>query len=134
MSVVSEFLAKSGVQYFSTVGADGKPKVRPFQFMFEDEGKIYYCTSNKKEVYREMQKSPWVEICASGANAAWLRLSGKVVFIDDLKLKAKAQDASPLVKSIYKTPDNPDFEVFYLGAARAVFADFSGNPPKVINL
>jgi len=53
------------------------------------------------------------------------------MFSKDLEMKAKIQEASPLVKSIYRTPDNPDFEIFHLDAAVATIADFSGNPPQV---
>jgi uncharacterized pyridoxamine 5'-phosphate oxidase family protein len=35
------------------------------------------------------------------------------------------------IKSIYKTPDNPVFEIFYLQDAEAVIYDFSGNPPAI---
>jgi uncharacterized pyridoxamine 5'-phosphate oxidase family protein len=134
MKTVVDFLKKSQVQYFSTIGLDGKPKVRPFQFALEDDGKIYYCTSNQKPVFKQMQANPNVEICASGENFSWLRLSGKAIFVDDLKMKAKVQEAMPMVKSIYKTPDNPIFELFYLEYAVAVITDFSGNPPKTIKL
>jgi uncharacterized pyridoxamine 5'-phosphate oxidase family protein len=134
MSIVAEFLIKSGVQYLATIGADGKPKVRPFQFMLEEGGRLYFCTSNQKPVFQEIRKHPYVEFCASGENFSWLRLSGKVVFSKDLKLKAKVQEVSPIVKSIYKTPDNPVFEVFYLDGAAATIADFSGNPPQTFKL
>jgi uncharacterized pyridoxamine 5'-phosphate oxidase family protein len=134
VSVVTDFLVKSQVQYLATLGLDDKPKVRPFQFMLEDGGRLYFCTSNQKPVFKEMQKHPYIEFCASGANFSWLRLNGKVVFSKDLALKARIQDASPLVKSIYKTPDNPAFEVFYLEDAAATIADFSGNPPRTLRL
>jgi len=134
MSTVADFLIKSQVQYLATIGVDGKPKVRPFQFMLEEGGKLYFCTSNQKPVFAEMRKHPYVEFCASGENFSWLRLSGKVVFSKDLKLKAKVQEASPLVKSIYKTPDNPAFETFYLDEAVATIADFSGHPPQTFKL
>ena len=65
---------------------------------------------------------------------SWLRLSGKVVFSKDLALKQRVLDKSPLVKSIYESADNPSFELFYLDEAVATIADFSGNPPKVIEL
>jgi len=133
-NAVTEFLIKSQVQYLATIGVDGKPKVRPFQFMLEDGGKLYFCTSNQKPVFQEMQKHPYVEFCASGENFSWLRLSGKVVFSKDPGLKVRIQDASPIFKSIYKTPDNPTFEVFYLDAAVATIADFSGNPPQTFRL
>ena len=134
MSVATDFLIKSQVQYLATIGLDGKPKVRPFQFMLEEGGRLYFCTSNQKPVFKEMQKHPYVEFCASGENFSWLRLNGKVVFSKDLKLKAKVQEASPIVKSIYKTPDNPVFELFYLDEAVATIADFSGKPAQTFRL
>jgi len=134
MSIVADFLMKSQVQYLATVGLDDKPKVRPFQFMLEEGGRLYFCTSNEKTVFKELRKHPYVEFCASGENYSWLRLSGRVVFSKDRGLKAKIQEASPLVKSIYKTPENPAFEIFYLDEAVATIADFSGNPPQTFRL
>ena len=134
VNVVTDFLIKSQVQYLATIGLDDKPKVRPFQFMLEEGGRLYFCTSNQKPVFKEIQKRPYVEFCASGPNFSWLRLNGKVVFSKDLGLKGRIQDASPIVKSIYKTPDNPAFEIFYLDGAVGTIADFSGNPPEVFRL
>ncbi len=134
MSTVIDFLCKSNVQYFATVGIDGRPKVRPFQFMLENAGKLYFCTSNKKNVYQEILSQPYVELCASGENHSWLRLSGKAVFTEDRAIKAKIQDSNALVKSLYETPENPAFEIFYLDEAVAVISDFSGNPPVIFRL
>jgi len=44
-------------------------------------------------------------------------------------IKSKIISENPLVKSIYESPENPIFELFYLEGAKAVIADFSGNPP-----
>jgi len=134
MKDLTDFLKKNQIQYLATIGLDGKPKVRPFQFMLEDGGKLYFCTSNEKKVCNEIKKQPWVEFCASGENFSWIRLNGKAVFSSDIAIKSKIQDVSPLVKSIYKTPDNPVFEIFYLTEESATFYDFSGNPPKTIKL
>jgi uncharacterized pyridoxamine 5'-phosphate oxidase family protein len=134
VSAVTEFLINSQVQYLATIGLDDKPKVRPFQFMREEGGRLYFCTSNQKPVFKELQKHPYVEFCASGENFSWLRLNGKVVFSKDLGLKARIQEASPIVKSIYKTPDNPALEIFYLEDAAATIADLSGNPPQTFRL
>ncbi len=131
---VTDFLTQSGVQYLATMGLDDKPKVRPFQFMLEEGGRLYFCTSNQKPVFKELQRHPYVEFCASGMNFSWLRLNGQVVFSKDLGLKARIQNASPTVKSIYRTPDNPVFEIFYLDGAVATIADFSGNPPRTFQL
>jgi uncharacterized pyridoxamine 5'-phosphate oxidase family protein len=134
MSAVADFLVASQIQYLATVGQDGRPKVRPFQFILEEGGRLYFCTSNKKKVYGEIHARPQVEFCASGEGPSWLRLSGLATFVEDLSLKARIQEASPLVKGIYKTPDNPAFEVFYLAEASATLADFSGEPPRALAL
>ena len=130
MNEVIQFLNENPVQYFATVGLDGRPKVRPFQFMLEQDGKLYFCTNNTKEVYKEMQNTPYVEIVTSSSTFAWMRLSGKVTFSNDLEIKKVIIEASPFVKSLYQTAENPIFEIFYLDEANAVIADFSGNPPK----
>ena len=134
MSTVTDFLVKSGVQYLATIGVDGKPKVRPFQFMLEEGGRLYFCTSSQKPVFQEIRRHPYVEFCASGENFSWLRLNGKVVFSKDVGLKARIQEASPIVKSIYQTPENPAFEIFYLDGAVATIADFSGKPAQTFRL
>ena len=131
MKSVVEFLEKNPVNYFSTVGIDGAPKVRPFQFMFEKGGKLFYCTSNQKDVYKQMEKNPRVEICVTGADSSWIRVSGKAVFVKDAEVKKMILDKNEMIRAIYGSPDNPVFEVFYLADVKAVISDFSGNPPQV---
>ncbi len=135
MQIVTDFLRQSHIQYLATMGLDGKPKVRPFQFKLEDGGKLYFSTTNDKSVYKEIKKHPFVELCASGENFSWLRLSGKVVFSNNLAIKTRIfKEAIPLIQSIYKSPDNPIFALFYLDEAVATISDLSGNPPKTFNI
>lgn len=135
MKIVTDFLRKRQVQYLATIGFDGKPKVRPFQFKLEDGGKLYFSTLSNKQIYKEITQNPCVELCACGENWSWLRLSGKVVFSDDLAIKTRIfEEAIPLIKSFYKTPDNPLFALFYLDEAIATIADLSGAPPKTFKL
>lgn len=129
MSEVSKFLEANPVQYLATVGRDGKAKCRPFMFSFERDGKLWFNTGNQKDVYKDMQENPNIEICISSPEFEWIRISGKAVFVDDKEIKAAALE-NPIVKANYETPDNPVFEVFYLENAKAVIADFSGNPPR----
>ncbi|QHI73550.1 pyridoxamine 5'-phosphate oxidase family protein [Aminipila terrae] len=128
MNNVVSFLKENPVQFLATVGHDGKAKCRPFMFCFEKYGKLWFCTNNTKDVYREMQTNPYVEISVSSPSFAWIRISGKAVFEDDMKVKEDCMNI-PIVKNQYQTADNPIFEVFHLKEARAVIADFSGNPP-----
>lgn len=131
MEQVVTFLQENSSGYLATV-EEGKPRVRPFQFMLEDDGKFYFCTSNTKAVYRQLQANPNVEFSSSSPNFAWLRLSGEVKFSNDRRIKERVMEISPLVKSIYQTADNPVFEIFYLDHGTALIADFSGQPPREI--
>lgn len=128
MSRVSEFLTENPVQYLASVSLDGKAKCRPFMFSFEKDGKLWFNTGNFKDVYKELQANPYVQISVSSPTYQWIRLSGKAVFVDDKAIKEAALE-NPIVKGNYQTADNPDFEVFYLEDAHGVIADFSGNPP-----
>lgn len=129
MKEVVAFLQANPVQYLATVGRDGKAKCRPFMFSMEKDGKLWFCTNNQKEVYKDMQENPYVEISVSSPEFAWIRLHGKAVFENNKTVKEGCM-ANPIVKSQYQTADNPIFEVFYLEDAEAIIADFSGNPPK----
>ncbi|WED23755.1 pyridoxamine 5'-phosphate oxidase family protein [Vibrio sp. JC009] len=133
MQNVIDFLFENELQYFATIGLDGKPKVRPFQMMFNDGGKLIYCTGANKEVYQELQENPSIELCISTLEH-WLRIRGEVCWMDDMETKEKIIETSELVASIYKSADNPNLKVFYLKDATAVFTDFSKKAPEIIKL
>lgn len=133
MNEVVKFLQENPVQYLATVGRDGKAKCRPFMFSHERDDKLWFCTNNQKEVYRDLQQNPYVQISVSSPAYAWIRLAGKAVFEDNRAVKEGCM-SNPIVKGQYHTADNPIFVVFYLEDAHAVIADFSGNPPREYNL
>lgn len=128
MKKVTEFLNANPVQYLATIGRDGKAKCRPFMFCLEQDGKLWFCTNSTKEVYKDMQEHPFVEVSVSSPEYAWIRLHGKAVFENNMAIKETCLN-NPIVKIQYQTADNPIFEVFYLEDAHGVIADFSGNHP-----
>ena len=133
MNDVVKFLQVNPVQYLATVGCDGKAKCRPFMFCFEKDDKLWFCTNHTKKVFKEMKENPYVEISISNSDYAWIRLNGKVIFENNMAVKEGCMN-NPIVKGQYETADNTIFEVFYLSEAKAVIADFSGNPPKEYTL
>jgi len=132
MKEVVEFLQANPVQYLATVGRDGKAKCRPFMFCLEQEGKLWFCTNNTKDVYKDLQANPELEVSVSSPEYACIRLNGKAIFENNMAVK-EACMLNPIVKGQYSEASNPIFEVFYLENAKAVIADFSGNPPKEYN-
>lgn len=128
MNDVIKFLTENPVQFLATVGHDGKAKCRPFMFCFEQHSKLWFCTNNQKDVYKDMQINPYVEVSVTNPLNAWIRLNGKAVYENNKAVKERCMN-NPIVKVQYQNADNPIFEVFYLDNAKAVIADFSGNPP-----
>lgn len=128
MNRVVEFTQANPVQYLATVGCDGKAKCRSFMFGFEKDGNLWFRTNNQKDVYKDMQKNPEVEVSVSSPEYARIRFSEKAVFENNMEVKETCMNNS-IVKGQYQTADNPIFEVFYLENLHGVIADFYGNPP-----
>ena len=101
MKKVVEFLTANPVQYLATVGRDGKAKCRPFMFCFEQDGKLWFCTNNTKDVCKDMQANPYVEVSVSSPSYAWIRLHGKAVFENDMAVKEGCMN-NPIVKGQYR--------------------------------
>ncbi len=84
MSKVRDFLAETNVFFMATV--DGNhPKLRPLGAFIEEDGKLIFGVGDFKEVYRQMQANPLVEIVACKPDGHWLRYTGKAVFETDYK-------------------------------------------------
>ena len=133
MKEVINFLKQNPAGGFATI-CDNKPKVRPFQFMLEENGKLIFTTSNKKYVYKEMQQNPYVSFTSFAADTKYIRIDGKVKFINDVSLKDKVLDSNEIVKSIYKSGSNPDFEIFFIESGKIILADLLGNPSKEFDI
>lgn len=123
MNEVIEFLNECGVFFVSTVDGD-QPKVRPFSFVMEYDGKLAFGTNNKKPVFQQLTKNPNVEISAC-KGGKWIRLSGKAAFCTSVESKTKALEAMPGLKHMYSVDDDI-FEIFYLEDAVANFFSMKG--------
>ncbi|ABB32359.1 pyridoxamine 5'-phosphate oxidase-related FMN-binding protein [Geobacter metallireducens RCH3] len=109
--------------------AGGKPRVRPFAFMYEENGRFYFCTASNKEVYRQLTETPFIEFTRTDEQMRWLRIGGEITFDEDIKSREKCFANYPMLKDIYQTPDNPLFKVFYLEHGAASVNSLT-EPPK----
>jgi len=128
MEEVFEFLKKCGTFYIATEDA-GKPRVRPFGVVNIFEGKLYIQTGKVKNVSKQMQINPNVEICGF-MDGRWVRLEGKVVRDDRREAKASMLDANPVLKNMYSADDD-NTEVLYFENAKATFYSFTEEPRVV---
>ncbi|CAK7006322.1 MAG: hypothetical protein DESF_00238 [Desulfovibrio sp.] len=129
MTEISGFLAEAPMCFIATVSGD-EPHVRAFQYQFEQDGKLWFCTAKSKNVFRQLQANPAVEICAVNKDMAWVRVTARVSLDDNRAVKERILAEQPLIKGIYGSADNPDFTTFSIEHGTYVMADFSGKPPR----
>ena len=128
MSTAYEYLKTNKVFHLATV-ENGKARVRPFGFAMTRDNKVYFCTNNTKDVYKQMAANPDVEISAMGADGTWLRLKGKVAFDQSLEAKTQAFVEGPMLLNVYpKGADDETFITFYLNDPQATLYSFAGAP------
>lgn len=130
MSEVYDLLKKVGVYYLATV-EDNQPRVRPFGTIDEFEGKLYIQTAKSKDVSKQIQKNPRVEICAFDGTV-WVRIAGKLIRDDRVEAKQHLLDQYPSLQDRYSATDD-NTEVLYFEDAVAVIYSFT-EPPKEIPL
>lgn len=128
MNEVFEFFKKCGTYYLATV-EDGQPRVRPFGTVNIFEGKLYIQTGKVKEVSKQIQKNPKVEICAFDGQS-WCRLSGELVRDDRIEAKVDMLDHYPELKHMYSAEDD-NTEVLYFKNAVATIYTFGAAPKTV---
>lgn len=128
MDETYEFLKKCGTFFIATEEGD-KPHVRPFGVVNIFENKLYIQTGKSKNVSKQMQKNPNVEISAF-MDGKWIRLEGVVKRDDRREAKASMLDANPELKSMYSADDD-NTEVLYFEKAKATFCSFTEAPKTV---
>lgn len=126
MEKVLNFIKANKVFFMATVDGD-RPRVRPLGFVMDFEGKVYFGVGDQKEVYRQMQANPKVEICSVAQDGTWLRLSGKAVFDVRPEIFEAAVKALPVLGELYSPNLGPKLGSFYLTEAKALCYDLAGN-------
>ncbi|MDR1965570.1 MAG: pyridoxamine 5'-phosphate oxidase family protein [Synergistaceae bacterium] len=131
MKRIVDLFHKAGVFHVATVDGD-RARVRPFGFIMEFGGRLYFTTGNKKPVYAQLKKNPLTEMSAMLPDDKWVRLEGRAVFDGSEEAKKKAFELFPDFKHLYQSPDNPTFEVFYLEEPSATLYSMTDAPTKLL--
>lgn len=128
-------LEKGKYVFLATCDGD-QPRVRPFGFMGgQHDGKLWFCTATNKDVYAQLRRNPKLELAVTTTpDMLTLRIAGVAVFEDNREVKEAVLKKSELVRSIYKTADNPVFAVFFIDQGTGSITDMQGNPPKQFTL
>jgi len=129
------FTNEHPVCYLAT-SVDDQPRVRALGMWFADESGFYFQTGAFKEFPHELKKNPKAEACFyrhEGTIGTMLRISGKVEFIEDKKLKERVLIDRPFLKSFGLTVESPGLIIFRIAHGNAHFWTMDTNlKPKEI--
>ncbi|MBO7719903.1 MAG: pyridoxamine 5'-phosphate oxidase family protein [Methanosphaera sp.] len=115
---VSKYLSEAKVFFLATVD-DDKPKARPLGLQILHDDKIYFGVGDFKEVYRQMQENPNVEIVATRGEDI-LRYYGVAKFDDNQEVLDIAWEMLSDLKQLYES-NGWNMKLFYIDEATAEF-------------
>ena len=128
MEKACKFLQECGTFYLATVEGD-QPRVRPFGTVLLYDGKLCVQTGKKKDVAKQIDRNPKVELCAF-IGGKWLRVAGKMVELDDRDARVAMLDRYPELKAMYD-PDDGNTAVYCFTRATATLSSFTA-PPETL--
>lgn len=125
MEKAFEFLSSHKDVAFATVEQD-KPKIRVFQIMKQEGHTLYFATYPHKEVYRQLQENPNIELLAMDGNVS-VRVTGRALFdvSDDVAREIYADN--PVLPRLYR--QYTDLVYFRLPVAKLDYYDLTPTPP-----
>lgn len=126
MNRAIEFLNACKTFHVATVEGD-QPRVRPFGAVAEYKGRVYICTNNTKNVFKQLQANNKAEICGVAPDGKWIRISARLVADPGREAKAEMLRVNPMLNRMYNLDDGI-FEVLYLEDATAVISSFVESP------
>ena len=127
MNTVYDFLKAAGTYYLATAEGD-QPRVRPFGTIDMFEGKLYIQTGKVKDVSKQIQANPKVEVCAF-KDGKWIRIAGKLIRDDRVEPKAHMLDNYPDLKRMYSAEDENTMVLYFKpGTVTATIWSFSREP------
>ncbi|MDE6380767.1 MAG: pyridoxamine 5'-phosphate oxidase family protein [Muribaculaceae bacterium] len=103
MEKAFDFLRKNKDVAFGTV-ENNRPNLRVFQVMLIKGHTLYFATSPRKEVYRQLQENPAVEILGMKGNIS-VRMSGNVEFDVPVNIQKEIYDTNSILSDLYPSYD-----------------------------
>jgi uncharacterized pyridoxamine 5'-phosphate oxidase family protein len=128
MQEVYDFLKKAETYYLATTEGD-QPRVRPFGTIDLFEGKLCIQTGKVKDVARQIQANPKIELCAFH-DGSWIRVQASAVEDPRREAKVHMLEAYPMLKDRYSADDDNTL-VLALKDGVATISSFTSEP-KVI--
>ena len=121
MEKALEFLKTHRDVALATVEGD-RPKIRVFQIMLQEGATLYFATSAKKEVYRQLQ----VELLAMDGDIS-VRVTGRACFDVPDDTARRIYEWNEVLRRLY--PGYKAMEYFRLPVTAVDYYDLAPTPP-----
>ena len=121
---ISEFIDKASIYFISTEDGD-QPKCRPMRSHFVIGDRLCFGTGRFKDVFKQMQENPKVEIVALDGGK-WLRYWGTAVFEETYDIANAVLEKMPQAKQIYTMEGDMILEIFHLENAHVEIRNMAG--------
>lgn len=109
----------------ATIDGD-RPCLRAFQIMKQEGSTLYFATSERKEVYRQLRQNPNVEFLVMHDRVS-VRCSGRVDFEVSDDVKRWVYDHNEVLRRLYPSYDTMVY--FKLPVERMDYYDLRPTPP-----
>jgi uncharacterized pyridoxamine 5'-phosphate oxidase family protein len=121
MEKIFNFIRQHKEVALATADENGNPTIRVFQIMLIDEAEktLFFATSPAKEIFKQLQNNPNIEILCFADNVS-VRISGKVLFDVPDTVCQKIYRKNPVLPRLYqqytdlayfRLPINFDFSI-----------------------
>ena len=126
-----KFATENPVCYVATMDGD-QPRVRTFLLWYADASGFYFITMSPKEVTRQLQKNPKIEVCFYNnppglQDARQMRVTGEAAFLDDEEVREKAYQTRSFLDAIVGQSVRPFTRVFRISTGEARFWTLANN-------
>jgi len=106
---------------FLATSENNQPHVRGMLLFFADESGFYFGTFSPKEMFKQLQNNPLVEVCFYNnpvelAHAKTMRIKGEIEFVDDPVLKHRIHTERKFLDDIAGENLEAYNEIFRLAA------------------
>lgn len=139
MEEIERYLTAIPAWYLATIDERDpeQPRVRPFSFACLDAGRLWFCTSRDKDVWRELTAHPKFELSGWKPGSYWIVLTGVADLAADDEVSERVRRAGfshmTGIGEEHESPRDGRLAFFSLKAGRARFCDIDGSE-RVVDL
>ncbi len=130
MEELMQFLKENPIFYFATVEGY-MPRVRPFGFAMEYNGKLYFAIGKHRNTYKQLLDNTNIEVCTANGDGQWIRIRGTVDFDNSAEAKQKAFETMPQLKEIYNEETGKALALIYMDRISAKLFSSDGTEKQL---